>query len=279
MPVLPHLLPDVDRRGKNTVQWTLDPFDYPALKTRRILSLGYSEAGTGYQIIRKNPGFSNINVTISGRGEVLIHGEWKKITAGMASLSPKGVLHGARSLPGVRWEFCWISFAEPAGTSSHIAVPEPTVTHTDPRPIAWALLSLQRELQHGRQKPILEALLQLLDLYLQRITAPWPVENHLWKLWEKVAQLPAHPWTDEEMARQVHFSSRHLLRLCKKESGRTLHEQLAHIRLTKAASLLQDRSLKLQAVAEAVGYQDAFAFSKAFKRWSGVSPKAYRAGF
>jgi AraC-like DNA-binding protein len=42
---------------------------------------------------------------------------------------------------------------------------------------------------------------------------------------------------------------------------------------------LQDRSLKLQAVAQAVGYQDAFAFSKAFKRWGGVSPKTYRAGF
>jgi AraC-like DNA-binding protein len=37
--------------------------------------------------------------------------------------------------------------------------------------------------------------------------------------------------------------------------------------------------MKLNTVAGAVGYQDAFAFSKAFKRWSGVSPKTYRAGF
>jgi AraC-like DNA-binding protein len=46
-----------------------------------------------------------------------------------------------------------------------------------------------------------------------------------------------------------------------------------------AASLLQDRSLKLQSVAEAVGYQDPFAFSRAFKRWSGASPSAYRARY
>lgn len=272
-------LRDIDQKGRRTVQWTIDPFHCPALKDWRILSLGYSEVGAGYQVVRENPGFSNINITISGRGEVLIGGEWKKVTAGAASLSPKGVLHGARSLPGVRWEFCWICFEEPPGTRPRITVPAPTVTQTDPRPIAWVLLSLQRELRHARQKAILDTLLQLLDRYLQRILAPWPVGNCLWKLWEKVAQSPAHPWSDEEMARQVHVSARHLLRLCKMESGRTLHEQLAHIRLTKAASFLQDRGLKLHAVAEAVGYQDAFAFSKAFKRWCGVSPKAYRSHF
>jgi len=280
MPIMsmkPLLLSDVGRVGKHTEQWSVSQYDCPALKSRRINSVGYSKAGPGYRIVRNNPGFSNINITISGRHEALIQGKWRSVTAGMAVLSPKGVLHGARSLPGVRWEFCWIQFAEPAGTSPCIAVSAPTVTHIDPRPVAWALQSLQRELRHTRQKAIIDAVLHLLDLYVQRITAPWPVENHLWKLWEKVAQSPAHPWTNEEMARQVNVSPRHLLRLCKKEAGRTLHERLSHVRLTKAASFLQDHSLKLQVIADTVGYRDAFALSKAFKRWSGVSPKAYRA--
>ena len=271
-------VPDIDRRGK-TEQWTLDCFECPSLKSRNILSLGYSEAGEGYQVVRRNPGFSNINLTISGKAEALVNGRWSQIKAGTAVLSPKGVLHGARSLAGIRWEFCWICFAEPAAGRQWITVRAPTFVHTDPRPVAWTLLSLHREMRQARHKEIIEILLQLLDSYLRRITVPMPMENHLWKLWEKVAQSPAHPWTDEEMAREVHLSPRHLLRLCRKESGRTARQQLAHTRLTKAASLLQDRSQKLQTIAEAVGYQDAFAFSKAFKRWSGVSPKAYRAGY
>ena len=270
---IPPKISDIARRGKTT-EWTLGRADCPGFKPRRILSVGYSQAGTGYRIVRRNPGFTNVNITISGQAEILIRNQWKKISAGTAVFSPKGVPHGARSLPNVRWEFCWICFAEPARAAAAC-----TVTQIDPRPIAWTLLSLQRELRQSRQKPVIDALLHLLDLYLQRITAPETVENHLWRFWEKVAESPEHPWTDDEMARHVRLSPRHLLRLCKKESGRTLREQLSHIRLTKAASLLQDRSLKLQAIAEAVGYHDAFAFSKAFKRWSGTPPKSYRAAF
>ncbi len=269
---------DIDRRGR-TLQWSLTAGDCAAFKLRRILSLGYSEAGSGYRIVRQNPSFSNINITISGRGEVLSAGEWKKITAGMAVLSPKGKLHGARSIPGVRWEFCWICFAESSGAPSRLPVSESAVTHTDPRPVAWTLLSLQRELRQARQRQVIESLLDTLDLYLGRIVSPGLAENHLWHFWEKVSDSPAHHWTDDEMARHLRLSPRHLLRLCKRETGRTLREQVAHIRLTKAASLLHERALKLQAVAEAVGYRDAFAFSKAFKRWSGASPKRYRAQF
>ena len=272
-------LPEIDLLGKKTVQWTLDARDCAILRDHRILSFGHSEAGPGYRVLRQNPAFSNINLTLFGYGEALIQGEWQKLTTGTVSLAPQGVRHGARTLPGKPWEFCWICFEELPGTLPRIAVPEPTLTHADPRPLSTAVINFYREWRDTGQKTVLDALLHLINLYVQRITAPWPVENHLWKLWEQVAQFPAHTWTDEEMARLVHVSSRHLLRLCKKESGRTLHEQLSHIRLTKAASLLQDRSLKLHAIAQAVGYQDAFAFSKAFKRWRGVSPKDYRAGF
>lgn len=42
-------------------------------------------------------------------------------------------------------------------------------------------------------------------------------------------------------------------------------------------ALLSNRSLKVEAVALSVGFQDVAAFSKAFRRWAGCSPTAYRA--
>jgi AraC-like DNA-binding protein len=264
---------DVDLLGKNTVQWSLD---CPLLREHRILSLGHSIARGGYRVLRQNPSFSNINLTLAGRGEAFIGGRWKSLTEGSVTLAPRAALHGARCRSGERWEFCWICFSEPPGSPPRLAVDAPTLTQTDPRPLAWAILSFYREFRDARQKAILDALLRLIDLYLQRITEPWPMENHLWKLWEKVALYPERPWTEATLAREVHLSSRHLLRLCRKECGRTLREQITHLRLTRAAAMLQNEDMKLQAIAEAVGYRDAFTFSKAFKRWSGISPSDYR---
>jgi transcriptional regulator GlxA family with amidase domain len=46
--------------------------------------------------------------------------------------------------------------------------------------------------------------------------------------------------------------------------------------MQRAMKLLVDSDQSLEAVATAVGYQDAFSFSKVFKRTVGVSPKAFR---
>lgn len=47
-------------------------------------------------------------------------------------------------------------------------------------------------------------------------------------------------------------------------------------RLELAASLLADHGLEVGTVANMVGYADGFAFSKAFRRWSGAAPSSRR---
>ncbi len=53
----------------------------------------------------------------------------------------------------------------------------------------------------------------------------------------------------------------------------TLVEQ---IRFERATKLLQDRTLKLIDIAFELGYTDSANFSKAFKRWTGLSPREFR---
>ena len=53
-------------------------------------------------------------------------------------------------------------------------------------------------------------------------------------------------------------------------------QQVTHMRMSRAAALLESTPQKLQAVAAAIGYESAFTFSTAFKRWAGRSPNAYR---
>jgi two-component system response regulator YesN len=46
--------------------------------------------------------------------------------------------------------------------------------------------------------------------------------------------------------------------------------------MEEAMKLLADKSLSMQAIAEAVGYDDASYFSKVFKKNAGVTPNKYR---
>jgi len=51
---------------------------------------------------------------------------------------------------------------------------------------------------------------------------------------------------------------------------------LMEFRITKAATLLYDTDLPITNIAYSCGYSDPLAFSKAFKKIKGVSPKEYR---
>jgi AraC-like DNA-binding protein len=46
--------------------------------------------------------------------------------------------------------------------------------------------------------------------------------------------------------------------------------------MQRAIRLLSESSLNLEQVAQEVGYQDAFSFSKVFKREVGVAPRDFR---
>lgn len=53
-------------------------------------------------------------------------------------------------------------------------------------------------------------------------------------------------------------------------------EYLVHYRVNRACMLLRDPSRKISEIARAVGYEDALAFSRAFKKSRGISPSEYR---
>jgi len=51
----------------------------------------------------------------------------------------------------------------------------------------------------------------------------------------------------------------------------------AEVRRQRARQLLRDTDLPVLAIAETLGYADAPAFTRAFRRWSGTTPTAWRA--
>lgn len=60
--------------------------------------------------------------------------------------------------------------------------------------------------------------------------------------------------------------------------GTTVRQMLDAARVAAAKALLRDRALSVAMVAEAVGYSAERAFVRAFKRWTGQTPAAWRRG-
>ena len=67
-----------------------------------------------------------------------------------------------------------------------------------------------------------------------------------------------------------------LLRLFSREVGKTLRQHLLHVRMARAAQLLQSMVPPIKAVASDCGYTEVSNFCRDFKRVHGMSPLQMR---
>jgi AraC-like DNA-binding protein len=89
-------------------------------------------------------------------------------------------------------------------------------------------------------------------------------------------QRPAEPWTVEKLASAVGLSRSGFAARFTARVGEPPLEYLGGWRMTKAARLLRESDDSTSAVAGHVGYRSDAAFNRAFKRWEGKGPGAYR---
>lgn len=87
---------------------------------------------------------------------------------------------------------------------------------------------------------------------------------------------PAEPWTVDEIATRLHVSRATLAARFRRGVGRGPIAYLTGWRMTVAGEELLVPGASVSEVARRAGYQNAFAFSTAFKRHTGESPTAYR---
>lgn len=83
-------------------------------------------------------------------------------------------------------------------------------------------------------------------------------------------------WTLDELAKKVGLSRAGFAQKFKKVMGDTPLHYLTAVRIQKAMSILSETTDNIEVVAEAVGYKDAFSFSKIFKKITGIPPREFR---
>jgi AraC family transcriptional regulator, regulatory protein of adaptative response / methylphosphotriester-DNA alkyltransferase methyltransferase len=82
----------------------------------------------------------------------------------------------------------------------------------------------------------------------------------------------------DDIARRVASSRRQLQRSYAEIGGTTFREHLTRVRMQRAAELLARRSMTVREVARRVGYRQPAQFAKAFRRYQGQAPSAFRSG-
>ncbi len=83
-------------------------------------------------------------------------------------------------------------------------------------------------------------------------------------------------WTVEKLARSVSMSRASFSKLFTEKTGVSSMQYIQSCRMQEAARQLRDTSFNLSEIAQRVGYLDATAFSRSFRRQMGVSPSQYR---
>jgi len=84
-------------------------------------------------------------------------------------------------------------------------------------------------------------------------------------------------WPDlDTVAQQLHMSPQTLRRHLREE-GSSFQELKDHLRRDLAIYHLGRADLAIQDIAEQLGFSEPSAFHRAFKKWTGLTPGAYRA--
>lgn len=78
--------------------------------------------------------------------------------------------------------------------------------------------------------------------------------------------------TLEQLADTLYVSPTYLSKVFKESTGMSPINYLIQVRLKHAKELLANDQLTIREISQAVGYQDAYHFSKLFKKYYGVSP-------
>lgn len=94
-----------------------------------------------------------------------------------------------------------------------------------------------------------------------------------------IAEIRAHYTEDislTSLAARYSISTGHLSKIIKEHLQVNFSDYIAALRMQRAKELLADDSLSIERIAEIVGYDDYFYFTKVFKKVEGISPSKYR---
>lgn len=279
MTIIPHDLRQIparsiSRMGGNSTQVTVGWPQCIAFLGYRIIAAGVTTARRGFAFSRPPGDMSVVMVSLSGQGNVLMAGHWQDWPAGHAVRMPAAAEHGYCASPdSSEWRLAWVCFRD--GADPIVPGLLCSMIPASGDAFAHVIEDAARERQAPDAATMLHHYSALIDGHARRLLQRAP-DVRLKAVWEAVAQDLGQAWTLGDLMRLSGLRAEALRLACQHAHGRSPLAQVTHLRLEKAATLLAGSHRSVAEIANEVGYENAFAFSTAFKRAWGASPAIWR---
>ena len=262
--------------GVHTRECIIGPQRCPLLAAMGIRLAGWSLAKKGFCFVRRHPDMVQYLVCIDGEGQVMLDGQWKPCWQAMAYITPARQFHAYLAKSNTPWWVAWVMLDPLVAPPSLHQPAFVTLRSVQAMPLQRILEGLYEDTTDLSRSAQVHHWLALLSLTLEQIGEPVGQNSRLRPLWQRVEASLQQSWDNEQLAGILGISGEHLRRLCQCELGISPMQHLTRLRMRHAQAMLGIRGLAVADIAAAVGYDNAFAFSAAFKRIVGQSPTEYR---
>ncbi len=228
-----------------------------------------------------------IHYVISGKGKLVISDKEYDIHAGQIFLIPAGVSAYYKADTKDPWSYLWthlggtilLEILRDSGIDEFSPVKD--ILPIDGQNVFTSILkdifdNYQREYYCiGKMYEMIDYFKQT---YIKENTAA--IENLQLKYVKTVIKYIQLKYSEqlkvESIASTCGLNRSYLSRLFKDATGSTIQDYLLSYRMKTAENMLLTTSNSIQYIAYAVGYNDIFTFSKAFKKHVGSAPSDYR---
>lgn len=248
--------------------------------------------------------FIEIVIILKGKGHFLINGTEIPITEGNVLLLNPGTYHKSIPLPSHTLTECYLAFTDvefintpknffPLFHGQKILGKLPEKAKKEIFQLCSAMNQESQSRNTGRYFMLKAYLIQVLCLLLRFDQQEELSDEHHMKGYEfkspnktyVVQQIMKYMESHyrekislDQIAENMYLSPFYISKLFKSETGDTPINYLISLRMEKAKELLdRNPALSIQEAAAQVGYEDAYHFSKLFKKYYGLSPMYYKA--
>lgn len=249
------------------------------------IEVGTPHTGYDYQVTKH----AVLHVVMSGSGTFSYNGQTHFLETGDIFLLQRGMNVNYTASLDDPWIYYWVGFSGQL-VNDYLnrtqLIDNPVITHTDTSTISKLVERMCYTAQSYtiEQSDDIQHMSDLYNLlYALYQVSPKKFDQQEAGIYENVREAIRYmnrsymqAITIEQVARHVNISRSYLYKLFKQNLDQSPQSYLMQLRMSQAAKLLHETSLQSKEIAARVGYHEPLMFSKAFKKFFGVTPTMYR---
>lgn len=252
-----------------------------------LVSCGWEKCGATHSYGPAVRNYYMLHFILKGQGHYYLNNKHYKLNENQCFLTEPGTVTLYKAEPTNPWTYTWICFngdyVPHLLKQSNLNTDNPIINLSCNQTIYEIIKEM---LSYHQLTPANECYLQS-KLYLifaklhealQSVYNKIELNNNFY-VTKAIEYIEKNTFTNlsvNDIARYLNISRSHLYALFKQELNTSPQQFLTNAKIANARELLSKTKIPIYSVALSCGYKNAFAFSRAFKQVTNISPREYR---